>query len=73
MKKVLTRKEIEIYVYLLKKIKNKGGIYKKVKKDILSDLDISASLLNYYVNSYYLYEDLLKKDKKWIKLILVLI
>lgn len=64
MKKVLTRKEIEIYVYLLKKIKNKGGIYKKVKKDILSDLDISASLLNYYVNSYYLYEDLLKKDKK---------
>lgn len=64
MKKVLTRKEIEIYVYLLKKIKIKGGIYKKVKKDILSDLDISASLLNYYVNSYYLYEDLLKKDKK---------
>lgn len=64
MKKVLTKKEIEIYVYLLKKIKNKGGIYKKVKKDILSDLDISASLLNYYVNSYYLYEDLLKKDKK---------
>ena len=64
MKKVLTRKEIEIYVYLLKKIKNKGGIYKKVKKDVLSDLDISASLLNYYVNSYYLYEDLLKKDKK---------
>ncbi|ABS50968.1 hypothetical protein [Campylobacter hominis] len=64
MKKVLTKKEIEIYVYLLKKIKIKGGIYKKVKKDILSDLDISASLLNYYVNSYYLYEDLLKKDKK---------